>query len=159
MGKKVSEKLKELNEKRAETTGDLPDLIAKRDELQKDIGEKIKERNETRAEKRQKDNDYYQYTLEIRKIKQQRAAEDRAKRQSEFEERKKERAVDKVDEQPYVAEITLIEQTIAFCKTLTQTKGVKEAEAKKEIQHTNKAEEVVLLKKQDREEEMFFVNP
>merc|ERR1712160_131113 len=88
--KKVSEKLKELNEKRAESTGDLPDIIAKRDELQKGIGEKIKERNELRVEKKQKDNDYYHYTLEIRKIKQQRAAEDRAKRQGEFEERKKE---------------------------------------------------------------------
>jgi len=157
--KKVSEKLKELNEKRAETTGDLPDIIAKRDELQKGIGEKIKERNELRAEKKQKDNDYYHYTLEIRKIKQQRAAEDRAKRQGEYDERKKERAVEKVDEQPHVAEITLIEQTIAFCKTLTQTKGAKEAEVQKEIKHTNKAEEVVLLKKQDREDETFFVNP
>merc|ERR1712160_113942 len=116
----VSEKMKELNEQRALTTGDLPDIIAKRDELQKGIGEKIKERNETRAEKKQKDNEYYYYTLEIRKIKQQRAAEDRAKRQGEWENQKKERAVEKVDDQPYVAEITLIEQTIAFCKTLTQ---------------------------------------
>merc|ERR1711957_595529 len=48
---------------------------------------------------------------------------------------------------------------IVFCKTLTQTKGAKEAEEKKEIKHTNKAEEVVLLKKSDREEEMMFVNP
>ena len=37
--------------------------------------------------------------------------------------------------------------------------NIKEAEAQKEIQHTNKAEEVVLLKKQDREEEIIFVNP
>merc|ERR1711957_1001957 len=65
--------------------------------------------------------------------------------------------VDKVDEQPYVAEITLIEQTIAFCKTLTQTKGAKEAEEKKEIKHTNKAEEVVLMKKGDREDEEEFM--
>merc|ERR1712160_94470 len=32
----------------------------------------------------------------------------------------------------------------------------KEAEEKKEIKHTNKAEEVVLMKKQDREEEEFM---
>merc|ERR1712226_1250660 len=63
---------------------------------------------------------------------------------------------DKLDEQPYIAEITLIEQTIAFCKSLTQSKGSQKEEEKKEIKHTNKAEEVVLMRKEDREEEFFF---
>merc|ERR1711862_981160 len=77
-------------------------------------------------------------------------------RQEEFEVRKRVRDADKLDEQPYIAEITLIEQSIAFYKSLTQAKGSQKEEEKKEIKHTNKAEEVVLLKKVDREEEFFF---
>merc|ERR1711862_800422 len=102
------------------------------------------------------EQDYYNYQLELRKIRQDRAAEDRKKRQEEFEVRKRVRDADKLDEQPYIAEITLIEQSIAFCKSLTQAKGSQKEEEKKEIKHTNKAEEVVLLKKEDREEEFFF---
>merc|ERR1712060_354918 len=151
--KRVSEKLKELNEGRAQTTGDLPDLRDKRTEVQKKIGEQIQLRNTIRGEKKQLEHDYYNYQLELRKIRQDRAAEDRRKRQEEFEVRKRVRDADKLDEQPYIAEITLIEQSIAFCKSLTQAKGSQKEEEKKEIKHTNKAEEVVLLKKEDREEE------
>jgi len=46
--KKVSEQLKELNELRQKVTGDLPDLIAQREELSKKIQEQIKERNDVR---------------------------------------------------------------------------------------------------------------
>merc|ERR1719215_659195 len=38
--KKVSEQLKELNELRSKQTGDLPDILAQREELGKQIGEK-----------------------------------------------------------------------------------------------------------------------
>merc|ERR1711862_585404 len=102
------------------------------------------------------EQDYYNYQLELRKIRQDRAAEDRKKRQEEFEVRKRVRDADKLDEQPYIAEITLIEQSIAFCKSLTQAKGTEKEEEKKEIKHNNKAEEMVLLRKEDREEEFFF---
>merc|ERR1712176_1257218 len=154
--KRVSEKLKELNEGRAQATGDLPELRDKRTEVQKQIGEQIQLRNTIRAEKKQQEQDYYNYSLELRRIRQDRAAEERRKRQEEFEVRKRVRDADKLDEQPYIAEITLIEQSIAFCKSLTQAKGSQKEEEKKEIKHTNKAEEVVLMRKEDREEEFFF---
>merc|ERR1711862_310531 len=80
-------------------------------------------------------------------------------RQEEFEVRKRVRDADKLDEQPYIAEITLIEQSIAFCKSLTQAKGSQKEEEKKEIKHTNKAEEVVLLKKEDREDSSSLPRP
>merc|ERR1712084_59461 len=102
----------------------------------------IQLRNTIRAEKKQLEHEYYNYQLEIRKIRQERAAEDRRKRQEEFEVRKRVRDADKLDEQPYIAEITLIEQSIAFCKSLTQAKGSEKQEEKKEIKHNNKAEEV-----------------
>lgn len=42
---------------------------------------------------------------------------------------------EKLDEQPYVQEMTLIEQTVAFCKSLTTTKEVGEKKEEKEIKH------------------------
>merc|ERR1712062_513334 len=87
--KRDSEKLKELNEGRAQATGDLPELRDKRTEVQKQIGEQIQMRNTIRSEKKQQEQDYYNYQLELRKIRQDRAAEDRRKRQEEFEVRKR----------------------------------------------------------------------
>merc|ERR1712187_675721 len=43
--KKVSEQLKELNEKRAQQTGDMPEFIKQREAINGKIQEKIKERN------------------------------------------------------------------------------------------------------------------
>merc|ERR1740138_1804336 len=63
--------------------------------------------------------------------------EERVKRQAEMDQRRQERAAEKLDEQPYVSEITLIEQTMLFCKSLTQSKDTDE-------------------KKEDREDEYFF---
>jgi hypothetical protein len=153
--KKVSEQFKELNETRKQQTGDLPDLITQRDEISKEIGEKIRERNEIRAEKRQAEQDFYAYQAELRKIKQDRAAEERNKRQQEYEERKRMREAEKLDDQPYVAEITLIEQTILYCKSLTQAKSVEQKEEKKSAVYDN-PENTVVFKKDEAEEDFYF---
>merc|ERR1712060_655319 len=64
---------------------------------------------------------------------------------------------EKLEDQPYVAEITLIEQTIAFCNSLTQKKTEDKKEDTKEIAHNNPEGTEVLLKKEDQEE--FFMMP
>merc|ERR1712050_260423 len=69
----------------------------------------------------------------------------------------KKKAADRLEEQPYVAEITLIEQTIAFCNSLVQKKGEETKEEKKEIAHNNPEGTEVLLKKEDRDE--FYLAP
>jgi len=153
--KKVSEQFKELNETRKQQTGDLPELIAQRDDFSKEIGENIRLRNEIRAEKRQAEQDFYAYQAELRKIKQDRAAEERNKRQQEYEERKRMREAEKLDDQPHVAEITLIEQTILYCKSLTQAKSVEQKEEKKSTVYDN-PENTVVLKKDEAEEEFYF---
>merc|ERR1711862_884186 len=99
---------------------------------------------------------FSEYLQEVRKLKAQRQADERNKRQEEYESRRRMREADKLEEQPFVAEITLVEQSIKFCNSLVAGRGVKEQEEKKEIQHTNKAEEVILLSKADREEEFYF---
>merc|ERR1712157_244935 len=92
----------------------------------------------------------------IRDLRQKRIQEERKERQKEYELRQLERKAEKLDEQPHVAEITLIEQTIAFCKSLTQAKGAEKKEEKKETVHNLPDGATVMLKKEDREEEYYF---
>merc|ERR1719414_1321304 len=61
-----------------------------------------------------------------------------------------------MDQQPYVAEITLIEQTLLFCKNLIQDKGPAQKEEKKETTHTNPEGTEILLSKENREEEFYY---
>eukprot|EP00928_Gymnodinium_smaydae_P085836 TRINITY_DN694_c0_g2_i1.p2 TRINITY_DN694_c0_g2~~TRINITY_DN694_c0_g2_i1.p2 ORF type:complete len:417 (-),score=167.58 TRINITY_DN694_c0_g2_i1:93-1157(-) len=154
--KKVSEQLKELQASRTQQTGDLPDLLAQKEELSKQIQEKIKERNVIKAERRQAEQEYYKYEAEVRKIRQERAQEERKAREKEWQDQQRQRKADKLDEQPYVAEITLIEQTILFCKGLTASKGGDKTEEKKEVKYDNPDNTEVLMKKEDRDEEFFF---
>merc|ERR1711915_112241 len=51
-------------------------------------------------------------------------------------------------------QITLIEQTIVFCNSLTKDKGKEEKEEKKEVAYDNPKDTVVL--KRDDEEEFYF---
>merc|ERR1719432_232483 len=151
----VAAKLQELMEGRKEQLGDLPDIIAQRDEIGKAIAEKVKERNTLRDEFRAAEKEYYAYQSELRKIRQEKQMQERAAKQQEYDQRRKERAAEKLDEQPYVSEITLVEQTILFCKSLTQSKEKEAKEEQKEIVHNNPDGTEVLVKKEDRDEFWF----
>merc|ERR1712083_206696 len=127
-----------------------------REELSKQIQEKIRERNEIRAERKLAEDAHYKYKQEVRRIKQERAVEERNKRQKEYEERKRLREADKLDEQPYIQEIALVEQCIAFCKSLTQAKGPVEKKEEKEVKHDVPKGGEVLASKADRDMEYYF---
>merc|ERR1712232_806393 len=122
------------------------------EELGKQIQEKIRERNEIRKERKEAEDAHYKYKQEIRRIKQERAQEDRIKRQKEYEERKRVREADKLDGQPYIQEIALVEQCMAFCKSLTQAKGPVEKEEKKEIKHDLPKGAELMVSKEERDE-------
>merc|ERR1711879_156253 len=62
-------------------------------------------------------------------------------------------------DQPYVAEITLIEQTIAFRESLTKKKAEAEEQEKKEVEHGDTKGLEVLMKKEDRDEEYYYAPP
>merc|ERR1712228_1111456 len=136
--------------------GDLPELIGEREELSRQIQEKIKERNEIRKERKDAEDAHYNYKQLIRRIKQERAQEERIKRQTEYEERKRLREADKLDEQPYVQEIALVLQCIAFCYSLTQAKGPVEKKEEKEVKHDVPKGGEVLASKADRDMEYYF---
>merc|ERR1712032_1308646 len=153
--RKVHEKLTELMEGRKAQLGDMPQYITERDEIGKKIQEKIKERNELRENFREQERAFNAYLAELRKIRQARAQEERAEREKEWKQQRLVREAEKLDDQPYVSEITLIEQTILFCKSLTATKGGEQKEEKKEIAHNNPDGTEVLSKKEDRDEFWF----
>merc|ERR1719373_1071761 len=154
--RKVQEKLSALMESRKEQLGDLPKTIEERDAIGKKIQEKIKERNELRDEFRAKEREFNQYLAEQRRVRQEKAMEERAARQAEYNKVKLQRAADKLDEQPHLQEMTLIEQTMLFCKSLMQSKDSEVKEEKKEIEHNNPEGTQILTKKEDRDE-FYFV--
>merc|ERR1712014_227469 len=154
---KVSEKMTELTNQRKEQVGDLGGILEQKEEISKLIGEKIKQRNEARDAFRQEEREYNQYLAEQRKARQAKAEEERNARQAEYDIRKKQREVEKLDDEPFVAERTLVEQTIFFCKSLVQTKDEDKNEEKKEVSYNNKEGEEILINKKDREEEFYFV--
>merc|ERR1712222_262831 len=71
---------------------------------------------------------------------------------AEREEWARKKKAEKLDDQPFVTEITLLEQTIKFCKGLTAGKEAEKKEEKKDIEHKNMDGLQVLGKKDERDE-------
>jgi len=153
--RKVQEQLTALNEARKEQMGDLPQIIEQRDALGKKIQEKIQERNALRDAFREKEREFNNWKNEQRRLRQEKYQEEKSAMRAEYEQRDRMRKADALEQQPYVTEITLIEQTISFCKGLVADKGPAKQEEKKEISHSNTDGMEVLLP--DREEEFYFV--
>merc|ERR1712226_1204933 len=115
------------------------------------------EKNAIRDDFKAKEREYYQYLAEVRRLRQEKQQEERMAYQKERDQQNRIRKADKLEDQPYVAEITLIEQTIAFCNSLTQKKVEDKKDEKKEIAHDNPEGTQVLAKK--GEEEEYYMMP
>merc|ERR1719272_2272222 len=135
----------------------MPELFEERQELNTKIQEKIAERNVIRDEYRVQERAYNEYLNEVRKVRAERSAVERTERNAEWDEKRKERALEQLEEQPHISEITLIEQTIAWCNTISGSKKKEEVKAeKKDTSFNNPEGAMILLKKDDRNEEMYF---
>merc|ERR1711904_24406 len=154
---KQSADIKEAKEQKRLIAAEYAKLNEERQKLQTLIQDKIAARNKIRDEFREKEKEFNAYMNEIRKIRAEKAAEARNERQAEMEEKRKQRQVEQLDEQPHVAEITLLEQTIAWCKSVLP-KETKESEdkAKAQTNYNNPDGAMILLKKDDREEEFYY---
>jgi len=152
-----NEALKERKELEEEYQGKLGDTSVYED--RKQINEKIaalaEERNKIRDAFKEEENKYWEAWKKKKQEQQEKYAAERKARQAEWEERDRQRKAEKIDEQPFVADITLIEQTIKFCKSLTSGKEEKQEEEKKEIDHKNMDGLQVLGKKDERDEFWF----
>merc|ERR1719152_439740 len=136
--------------------GDMPELFEERQKISAQIQEKIAERNALRDAFREEERTFNNYLNEQRKLRAEQAAASRAERQAEYDEKKKQRAIEQLDEQPHVAEITLIEQTISWCQANLPKKKEEAKTEKKDTSFNNPEGSMILLKKDAREEEFYF---
>merc|ERR1719160_633426 len=132
--------------------GDMSEVMEKRDSLSKKVQELIGERTKLRDEFNEQKRVFQTYLAEQRRLKQERYQEERKQQQEQWRIAKLEKEVEKLDEQPFVSEITLIEQTIKFCQGLMPQASAAKQEEKKDTVYNNKDGETVLLKKEAREE-------
>lgn len=155
--KKVSEQLQKLNEDRQGQIGDLKGIMEERNELSKKIQEQIAERNKIRDDFRAQDRAFQlakreaaeaRYAVEM----QLRAAKDVERRKQQLQ-----REAEKLDLNPYQDMMTLIEQTLTYCKTLAGPEDDGQKTEKKEVQHDISDGMQILARKEDREEVFFYV--
>lgn len=153
--KVLNEQFSELLKERDAQMGNSKEMYELRDELNLKVKEYIQERNTLRDEFRQDERKYYEYQKELKNLRWEKQQAEREERQKEWDKEKRKREAEKLDDQPFVMETTLLEQTIKFCKSFQP----KEAEEKKEVAATvfdNKKDEVVLVDKSKREEEFYY---
>merc|ERR1719282_561219 len=155
--KKAQEKLSELQEGRKEQLGDMPQFVKEREEVGAQIVEKIKERNQIRDDFRTKEREYNDFLYKQRQEKKERQWKEQQEREAAMAMERKQRMADKLDDQPYVAEITLVEQTILFCKGLIPSKDKEQKSEEKKTVFDNPDNTEVLVKKEDRDE--FYFEP
>jgi len=154
--KGIQERLIALQEERKAQLGDMPEILEKKDAIQKKIQEKIAERTQLRENFNEAKKAFQAYLAEQRVIKQERYQEEQKAKQAEWKIKQMERKVEALDEQPFVSEITLIEQTIKFCKSLVGEKAEEQKVEAKEVVFNNKQGEEVLQSKASRNEEMYY---
>merc|ERR1719162_2594516 len=146
---KVVEERDALNKEYEGKLGD-NNAYEERNALSQKIKEKQEERSKVREEFREEENKFRELMNKKREEQQARYAAERDGRQKEWEQHSRQKKLEKIDEQPFVTEITLIEQTIKFCKSLTSGKEVEKKEDKKDIEHNNMDGLQVLGKKDER---------
>merc|ERR1711953_130169 len=100
--------------------------------------------------------EYKAWQAEQRRIRQEKYQEERKEQEKEWKLKKMAKEVEKLDDNPYVSQITLIEQTVKFCKGLLPQEAAEAKEEAKETVFNNKDGEVVLGKKEDRANEFYF---
>merc|ERR1719420_1869071 len=125
----------------------MPELFEERQKISAQIQEKIAERNTLRDAFRDEERVFNSYLNEQRKLRAEQAAASRAERQAEYDEKRKQRAIEQLDEQPHVAEITLIEQTISWCQANLPKKKEDTKTEKKDTTFNNPEGSMILLKK------------
>jgi len=154
--KVIYDKLAELTEENQAKRGGLDGEYEEKKKISEEIQALIQKRKEIRDESYEQQREYRKYQDEQRQKRQERIAGERAERQQEFEQKRRQKMADALDEQPHVEEMTLIEQTMKWCSSLVAVKETAVVKEKAEVKHDIPEGGVVLLNKNDRDEEFFF---
>lgn len=151
-------KIRELRDARQAKAGNVKEFIDKKDELRSQMKEKKDKKWELTTDFRdvlKKHRDWE------RKCKDMKWQEQKVREDAEWEawEAQKNKAkLEKAAEKPYFEEMTLLEQTINYCKNLTGDDKKEEAAEKKDIDLSSLGGgdgAMLLVSKKDREAEMF----
>merc|ERR1712086_405116 len=137
--------------------GDVGGVMEEREARSKKLQELIAQRTALRDGFNEQKREFSVYLAEQRRIKQEKYQEDRKVQQEQWRIQKLEKQIEALDDQPHVAEITLIEQTEKWCNDLLPKDTTEKKEEKKETVFNNKDGEEVMASKKDRNEEMYFV--
>merc|ERR1711865_462593 len=137
--------------------GDVTGVMEEREGRQKKLQELIAQRTALRDGFNEQKREFQTYMAEQRRVKQEKYQEDRKVQQEEWRISKLEKQIEALDDQPHVAEITLIEQTEKWCKELMPKEATVTKEEKKDTVFNTKDGEEVLASKSSRDEEMYFV--
>merc|ERR1712028_29136 len=153
--KALNAEFTEIIQERDAQMGNSQEMYGQRDELNGKVKEYIQERNELRDAFRQDERKYYEFQRELKNLRWEKQREERERNEKEWQQERRKRDAEKLDDQPFVSETTLLEQTIKFCKTF-QPKEVEEKAEVKAIVRDNKQDEVVLMDKSKRDEEFYY---
>jgi len=151
----LNEEFSAMMAERDNKMGNNQEMYTARDKWTEETRTLIQERNELRDGFRQQERNYYEYQKEVRNLRWEQQRQDREVRDKEWEQEKRKREAEKLDDQPFVQETTLLEQTIKFCKTF-QPKEVEVKAAVVAAVVDSKEGEMVLVNKKDREEEFYY---
>lgn len=143
------EQYKKLIEQRRKVMADMPELFEQRDSLNRLVAKQVQARQTVREEFHKKQQAYQAYMSEKRAAQQEKNRAERLQRAADREKRNAERNAERDEEIPFLSETILLEQTIAYCNSLTVTKEEKVVEVK-EVDHTNPEGSLVLMSKKDR---------
>jgi hypothetical protein len=122
--RKIQGALSELMEGRKAEQGDMGPMIAEKGDPQEDPGQDA-EAQHPEGNCRVKETGYRTYMDKVRMERQKMYIVQREASNKEYDLLRRQRAVEKLDVQPFVSEITLIEQTMAFCKTLPRRRAAR----------------------------------
>lgn len=144
-----------LKEQREKVTRDMPELFEKADAITKKLGNEHMQRRAVMEDFKRREREYNAVRAEERQAKYDRQRADRLERQADNEARRVASREAEEEEQPFLYETTMIEQTISYCKNLLP-KEEKEIVVVEKAAPTAEIEgRKVLLSKADREEEFF----
>jgi len=153
--KMVQEEVQKLEGEWDSKISGLKSLYEEKKRIRDDITKHISEKKEKIAAFYKEKEDYDQYMDALKKDKMERLAKERAKRKEEWEYERRKREVEQMDDMPYFAEVTLLQQTIKFCKSLQPKDTDSIQQEKKEVQLSGLDGCELLVKKENRDEYFF----
>jgi hypothetical protein len=145
-----------LKEQREKVTRDMPELFEKADALTKQLGNEHMTRRSLMEDFKRREREFNAVRAEERQAKYDKQRADRLERQADNEEFRISKREEAEEQQPFLYETTLIEQTLSYCQNLLPKEKSEVVVVDKAAPPAETDGRKVLLSKSDREEDFFF---